>query len=59
MRTMFAVGHQTGTHTRIVIAGRRREDRRAAPARRETPMAPRVARQPDASGKTPAQGRVH
>lgn len=55
---MFAVGHQTGTHTRIVIAGRRREDRRAAPTTRESPEAPRVAR-PEASAKTPAEGTVH
>lgn len=57
---MFAVGHQTGTHTRIVIAGRRREDRRTDPATRKNSTGHRVAR-PKASAKAeaPAQGAVH
>ena len=58
MRTMFAVGHQTGTHTRIVIRGRRRDDRRAAAAKPERPVAHRPAR-PEVAVEAPAQGMVH
>ncbi len=39
MRTMFAVGHQNRTHTRIVIKGRLREDHRTHAAKREVPVA--------------------
>ena len=39
MRTMFAVGHQNRTRTRIVITGRLREDRRADAPGREGPVA--------------------
>ncbi len=39
MRTMFAVGHQSRTQTRIVITGRLREERRADAPSRERPVA--------------------
>ena len=50
MRTMFAVGHQNRTHTRIVITGRLRGGRRAAVER--TPPRPPVPISRDGRGRT-------
>ena len=58
MRTMFAVGHQTGTHTRIVIRGRPQENRLAPAAKPERPETSQTTR-PEAADKTHAQGMVH
>ena len=58
MRTMFAVGHQNGTHTRIVIKGRLHEDRRADAARRERPAAS-VAPRPEVPVAVPPPTSVH
>jgi len=55
---MFAVGRQTGTHTRIVITGRRREDRRTVAAERENSREARIER-PEVSIKAPPQRTVH
>ncbi len=37
MRTIFAVGHQNRTHTRIIIKGRLPEGRRMDAAKQEPP----------------------
>ena len=42
MRTMFAVGRQNRTHTRIIIRGRLRENRREGAERGSSPARPRA-----------------
>ena len=58
MRTMFAVGHQNSTYTRIVIRGRPQDDRQADAAKRERAVAS-IPSQPEAPLPVSAPSSVH